>query len=118
MIGGVYNFWCGAVIYTFQKMMYDKRYRHWLRYFQIPMSKTPTSVKLVGYSKKELTNFWEFSSKLQSFVLKTAAIQSAFIMSLSATSYVMVMHKRYNGKLHSPAVFWSILLVRYPTLPV
>lgn len=73
LIGELYNFWGASLIYLFQQMMHDKRYRYWLRYFQIPMNRTPEEVKLVAYSTKKLTKFWEISSRLQSIVLKSKA---------------------------------------------
>ena len=112
LIGELYNFWAGALIYTFQGMMYDQRYRHWLKYFQLPMGRTPEEVKLVGYSKQQLSGFWQLSSKLQSVVLKSAVFQTSFTMSLSATSYVIEMYRRYNG-LYTPLLFWFVVLVSY-----
>ena len=116
MIGEIYNFWTMALMYVFQGMMHDKRYRYWLRYFQIPMNRSPDDVKLVGYSKAKLIKFWQLSSKLQSFILKSTLVESIFVMTLSATSYLILMHQRYEGKLHSPAVFWTILIVSYTCL--
>ena len=113
MIGELYTLWGGALIFFFQRMMYDKRYRYWLRYFQIPMERTPKELKLVGYSREKLAKFWEMSSKLQSIVLKTTLFNSIFTMSLCSMTYLIAVHRRYSGKLHSPPVFWLIFLVSF-----
>lgn len=110
--GPLYNVWAGCFAQLFNRMMYnDKRYRHWLRYFQIPIGRTPEDVQLVGYSKMKLTKFWAFSSKLQSVLLKSTFFQAVFVMSLSGTSYLILMHQRYSGRIHSAPVFWTILVV-------
>lgn len=114
IVGVVYNFWAAAIIYTFQRMMFDKRYRHWLQYFQIPVKRTVYDVKIVGYSKEKLAKFWNFSSKLQSFVLKAVFFQSMFVMSLCATSALIVLYRTYNGKFYTPVMLWSLLLVSSP----
>lgn len=113
IVGELYNFWGVGLIFLFRRMMYDKRYLYWLRYFQIPIERTAKEVKLVGYTKKKLTKFWEISSKLQSVVLWITFYNGIIVMSISAISYVIIMHQRYSGKLHSPLVFWTILLVSF-----
>lgn len=94
----------------------DKRYRYWLRYFQIPIRRAPEDVKLVAYSSEKLAKFWKLSSKLQSTLLKSLLYQAIFVMSLSATSYLIIMHQKYNDTLHSAVVFWSILMVKLFTI--
>lgn len=111
LIGELYNFWCASLMYLFQRMMHEKRYRFWIRYLQMPMNRTPQELKLVGYSSEDLAKFWKVSNQLQSIALKFGTFNSIFVMSLSAISYVIIMHQRYGGKLHSAPVFWSILLV-------
>ena len=110
--GPLYNVWAACFAQLFNRMMRDKRYHYWLKFFQVPAKRTPEDVQLVGYSTEKLKRFWEQSSKVQSIILKSTFFQSMFVMSLSATSYVVLMHQRYYNRLHSAAVFWTILLVR------
>lgn len=86
--------WVMLVMFLFNRMMgSDKRYRYWLRYFQIPKTRAPDELKLVGYSTEQLTKFWKLSSSLQAIVLKTLFIQSILTMTLAATSYLITMQK-------------------------
>lgn len=110
--GPLYNVWAACFVQLFNRMMGDdKRYRFWLTLFQMPAKRTPEEVQFVGYSKEKLTKFWQLSSKLQSILLKGTCFQAAFVMSLTASSWLYLMYQRYLGRLHSPPVFWTILLV-------
>lgn len=100
--------WLLTTACLFQRLMgEDRRYRYWLRFFQIPV--TRSAPRLAGYSKEKLKKFWQFSSSLQSLLLKSMAIQSALLASCFAASYVVEM-QRYSN-LHSPPIFWTILMV-------
>ena len=97
-------------MFLFNRMMgSDKRYRYWLRYFQIPKTRAPDELKLVGYSTQQLTKFWKLSSSLQAIVLKSLLIQAIITMALPAILYGIIMQKW--SELHSPVVFWTILIV-------
>lgn len=93
----------------FQKLMGpDARYRYWLRFFRIPATRLP--VKLVAYSKRELTKFWQFSSLLQGLVARFLFAQALFLMTMFAASYMVVMQK-YRDQFGAWS-FWTILIVR------
>ena len=111
--GPLYNVWAAFITQLFSRMMGDdRRYRFWLSLFQIPTKRTPEDpAQLLGYSKEKLTKFWQLSSKLQSALLKPATFQAIFVMSLTATSWFILMHQRYLGRLHSQAIVWTILVV-------
>lgn len=106
----MYNLWLLGVMHLFNQMMYDdKRYRYWLRYFQIPIKRTVHDVKLTGYSKEKLAKFWALSSRYQNIYLKSVFIQGLPGMCLSALSYLFTSQK--FAYLHTPPVFWTILMV-------
>ena len=114
LIGPMYNVWLLCVLFLFNRMMYgDKRYRYWLRFFQIPSKSTPDQSKLVGYSSEKLAKFWTLSSSYQNIYLKSIFIQGIPAMSMSAISYLAISQK--FSYLHSAPVFWIILIVRFPS---
>lgn len=96
-------------------MQFDKRYRTWLAYLQVPMTRSADGVKLVGYNKTKLIALWKRADKLQSFFFVWCLIQSIFVMSCSATSYAIIVSHKYRS-LFSPEFFWTLLVVMY--LPV
>lgn len=102
--------WLLLVMFHFQRMMgSDARYRYWLRYFRIPATRSPSQMKLVGYSKRKMAEFWEISSSLQRLVTGTLLAQSSFVMTGFAISYAIMMQK-YRDQ-YGTLVFWSILIV-------
>lgn len=97
-------------MYLFHKLMgNDPRYRYWLKFFQIPTSRTPKQLQLVGLSKEQLTKFWRYSSWLQRVAMKTLFAQALFTMTLQAIGFAIRMQKYHY--LHSAPVFWTILIV-------
>lgn len=102
--------WCFCVMFLFNRMMgKDKRYRYWLRYFQLPTTRSPDDLQLVGYSKEQLTKFWRLSSSLQAFTLKSLFVQAIVTMSLPSILYGIMMQR--HSYRYSPTVFWTILIV-------
>ena len=119
-------------MFLFNRMMNrDKRYRYWLKYFQVflaismriphllidfnsfsiqmPIKRSPDDLQLVGYSKEQLKRFWKLSSSLQNIFLKSLLVQAIITMSLPAILYGIIMQR--HSYRHSPIVFWTILIV-------
>ena len=63
----------------FQKLMSpDKRYRYWIRYLQIPATRSPDAVKLPGYSKDKFAEFWRYANFLENLLSKLMIAQGTF----------------------------------------
>ena len=87
----------------------DVKYRYWLRYFQIPASRSPDAISLAGYPKAKLIGFWKHSNSLQSLVTRFLFVLSFFVMTFFAFAYALMVQKYRNR--FSPHAFWSILIV-------
>ena len=100
----------------FQKLMSpDKRYRYWMKYFQLPAARSPDELDLVGCSKHKIAEFWRLAMFLQSQFLRVVTVQDIIMMSSFSASYITSMQKYYS--LHSPIVFWGILMVSTLRIP-
>ena len=101
----------------FQKLNYSKRDQFWLvKFFQIPISRTPDQFdqRIVGYSSERLKKFWNLSSLLLNLIYKSLIISSTLAMSLSSVTYMIEMLK--YSHLHTPLIFYTILIVNYVSL--
>ena len=94
----------------FQKIGRQSEYAFWLKFFQIPVTRTPEQLKLEStYPDDQKRRFWRLSSFLQSFVMKSVLVTGILAMSLGAMSYLFMSQKYVN--LHSLVVFWTIVSV-------
>ena len=99
------------VMIHFQKMNNDSRHRYWLKYFQMPITRSPSKVKLAGYSERSVAKFWKFSSFLQGLIIRFLFVQALFVMTAFSSAYLIMMQKyRYH---FSPVAFWTILIVSF-----
>ena len=92
----------------FQKLMSsDKRYRYWMKYFQLPAARSPNELDLVGCPKYKIAEFWRYATFLLSLFLKIMTFQGMTMISMFSANYVISM-QNYSS-MHSPTIFWAYL---------
>lgn len=92
----------------FHRIYFCSKNQYWLRFLQIPKSKTVSDLKIDGYSGEQLAGFWRFSSSLQSRLFKSLLIGGAGTMVLVDLAY-LIPHLKYMDQFR-PAIFWSIVV--------
>ena len=112
--GPLFNVWLLAYFFIFQRINYSRKDSYWLKFFQIPITKTTDQLKLNSYPEEKLDKFWKFSSSIQNIFLKTLLINATSTMGLGGVSYLMMMWK--YSQLLPPVKFWIILVLNYISL--
>lgn len=97
-------------------MFYDKKNSYWLRFLQIPKTKSIDDSKIKGYSKDRLKSFWNFSSRLQNFLLKTLVINGTLTMCLGGIGYLVAMRNFYDQ--FSPVIYTTIATANFLSLVI
>ena len=115
----LFNFWQFLVFLLFLRINYSKKYQFWLRFLQIPKTKTIDQLKIKYYQKENLIEFWKLSSSIQNFAFKSLCLFTIFTMGFGAAAYIVV-YKEYNDlyNLHSSTIFYTILILNYLSLVI
>ena len=95
----------------FQKLQENEKYRYWLRYF--PLTRFPDQVRLAGYSRRKLAEFWTFSGLFQRMTFYSLLILSIVSMAIFSISYMVDMQKYRYLRTDAPVMFWAVLMVSY-----
>ena len=108
LVGPLFNAWFYGNLKIFHRIYFHSKDQYWLRFLQIPKSKTVNDIQIDGYSSQRLADFWKSSSYLQNLLLKSLTIGGAGTMVLVGLAY-LVPHLKYLD-LFPPLIFWSIVV--------
>jgi hypothetical protein len=110
-----YCVWSFFITVHFQRLNRNfGKENFWLKLFYTSVSKRLDELKLSGYPNENKRNFLEFSSSLQSFMVKWIFINSFTMVFPVVVQYVYLM--RVYSFLHTPVIFWGILIVIFFSL--
>lgn len=98
----------------FRKTNFSKKYSFWIKFLQVPKTKSPYQLIIDGYSSENIRKYWQKSSRILQ-LLKILAVMGVVTMSLACLNYLYISKSKYYN-LFEPNVFWAIGMVNYCAL--